>query len=229
MPGRSSDLGGPERAPIKYEPSDSAAVTILLTLAGGLQDAYSYFLRGHVFANAQTGNIVLLSASLINGDMHKAASYMIPLLSFAAGIYAALSIRRLWKASRPMHWRHIVLAAETATLLISAVISSDAAANAMISFSCAMQIETFRHFRGNAYASTMCIGNIRALMENLHSWRHGSRQAGQSCRNYAIVLLSFMAGVMLGISLMPIMGFRTIWAGAMLAMIAFMVMIRRAE
>lgn len=229
MPGRSSDLGGPGRAPIKYEPSDSATVTILLTLAGGLQDAYSYFLRGHVFANAQTGNIVLLSASLINGDMHKAASYMIPLLSFAAGIYAALSIRRLWKASRPMHWRHIVLAAETATLLMSAVISSDAAANAMISFSCAMQIETFRHFRGNAYASTMCIGNIRALMENLHSWRHGSRQAGQSCRNYAIVLLSFMAGVMLGISLMPLMGFLTIWAGAMLAMIAFMVMIRRAE
>ena len=30
----------------------------LLTLSGGLQDAYTYLRRGKVFANAQTGNIV---------------------------------------------------------------------------------------------------------------------------------------------------------------------------
>ena len=38
----------------------------LLTLSGGLQDAYTYLRRGKVFANAQTGNIVLLGQSLFD-------------------------------------------------------------------------------------------------------------------------------------------------------------------
>ena len=40
--------------------SESFAVGILLILAGGFQDAYTYIYRGGVFANAQTGNVVLL-------------------------------------------------------------------------------------------------------------------------------------------------------------------------
>ena len=40
----------------------------LLTLSGGLQDAYTYLCRGRVFANAQTGNIVLLGHSLCAGS-----------------------------------------------------------------------------------------------------------------------------------------------------------------
>ena len=46
------------------QPSESMALGALLTLAGGFQDAYSYNGRGHVFANAQTGNVVLLGQNL---------------------------------------------------------------------------------------------------------------------------------------------------------------------
>ena len=35
-------------------------------------------------------------------------------------------------------------------------------ANAMVSFSCAMQVQSFRKVNGYAFASTMCIGNIRS-------------------------------------------------------------------
>ena len=48
--------------------SDSFLVMIPLTLSGGLQDAYSYFMRDGVFANAQTGNIVPMSYKLFSGD-----------------------------------------------------------------------------------------------------------------------------------------------------------------
>ena len=41
--------------------SETNMLMILLTISGGLQDAYSYFVRGEVFSNAQTGNIVLMS------------------------------------------------------------------------------------------------------------------------------------------------------------------------
>ena len=44
----------------KQQMSESMSLAVLLTLAGGFQDAYSYNCRGRVFANAQTGNIVCL-------------------------------------------------------------------------------------------------------------------------------------------------------------------------
>ncbi|WP_427189458.1 DUF1275 family protein [Parvimonas sp. G1604] len=37
--------------------SESIELAIFLALSGGLMDAYSYLLRGQVFANAQTGNM----------------------------------------------------------------------------------------------------------------------------------------------------------------------------
>ena len=41
--------------------SESLVTAAFLSVSGGLQDAYTYISRGKVFANAQTGNIVLLS------------------------------------------------------------------------------------------------------------------------------------------------------------------------
>jgi uncharacterized membrane protein YoaK (UPF0700 family) len=44
--------------------SESFALAVLLTLSGGFMDAYSYIGREHVFANAQTGNILLFGIHL---------------------------------------------------------------------------------------------------------------------------------------------------------------------
>lgn len=43
----------------------------------------------------------------------------------------------------------------------------DLLANAMVSFACAMQVQAFRKVNGYAFASTMCIGNLRSGMESL--------------------------------------------------------------
>ena len=45
--------------------SDTVHAAVFVTLSGGFQDAYTYICRAQVFANAQTGNIVLLSAALL--------------------------------------------------------------------------------------------------------------------------------------------------------------------
>lgn len=52
--------------------SESFAVGILLSLCGGFQDAYTYMGRDKVFANAQTGNIVLMSGHIISGEFIEA-------------------------------------------------------------------------------------------------------------------------------------------------------------
>ena len=48
--------------------SEAFLTAIFVVLSGGLQDAYTYLCRGKVFANAQTGNIVLCSAYLFDGE-----------------------------------------------------------------------------------------------------------------------------------------------------------------
>ena len=50
--------------PFRGQMSDSFRAAVFIILSGGFQDAYTYTCRGEVFANAQTGNIVLLSTAL---------------------------------------------------------------------------------------------------------------------------------------------------------------------
>ena len=45
--------------------SESFRLGAVLALTGGFLDAYTYLIRGGVFANAQTGNIVLLGVRLL--------------------------------------------------------------------------------------------------------------------------------------------------------------------
>jgi uncharacterized membrane protein YoaK (UPF0700 family) len=47
----------------KTQTSESFRLSALLSFSGGLQDAYTYNVRGGVFANVQTGNVVLMSQS----------------------------------------------------------------------------------------------------------------------------------------------------------------------
>ena len=58
--------------------SESFLTAVFLSLSGGLQDAYTYLFRGKVFANAQTGNIVLLSANIMDGRWDKVLHYLVP-------------------------------------------------------------------------------------------------------------------------------------------------------
>ena len=144
----------------KGQMSESMPLAIFLTLAGGLQDAYSYNCRGKVFANAQTGNIVLLGQNLAEGNWGVALHYLIPLLAFISGVYVAVRIQNLCKESEKIHWRQIVLVIQIILLFLVGLFpqSMNVPANAMMSFSCAMQVNAFRKFHGIPCATTMCIG-----------------------------------------------------------------------
>ncbi|MEG1462408.1 MAG: YoaK family protein, partial [Anaerorhabdus sp.] len=69
--------------------SDSLGLGLLLTLSGGFMDAYSYLFRGKVFANAQTGNILLLGINIFEGQWENTIKYLIPIIAFSIGIAIA--------------------------------------------------------------------------------------------------------------------------------------------
>ena len=153
--------------------SDTFRAAVFVTLSGGFQDAYTYISRGQVFANAQTGNIVLLSAALLRGDWAVCLKYLIPILSFVLGTMAAEFIHIRFRNFRQLHWRQLVPLQEIVFLCAVGFLphTLDPLANALVSFVCAMQVHTFHKIHGHVYASTMCIGNLRSGMDALAAHR----------------------------------------------------------
>lgn len=186
----------------------------LLTLSGGLQDTYTYLRRGKVFANAQTGNIVLLGQSLFDGDWARAGRYLLPVLAFALGVAAAE-----WLRVRLPHWQRRVLFCEILLLFLVGFIphSLDQLANALVSFSCAMQVQAFRMMEGFPFASTMCIGNLRSGMESLCTFlRTGDRRERRKARLYFLAILLFALGAELGSLAVELLDLPAIWLSCVL-------------
>jgi len=52
------------------------AVSAIATMAGGAMDAWVYFAHGHVFANTQSGNVVLMGIAFAGGDVASAATHL---------------------------------------------------------------------------------------------------------------------------------------------------------
>ena len=214
------------------EMSESFLTMAFLSLSGGLQDAYTYLVRGKVFANAQTGNVVLLSCSLFEGDWGHVLRYLIPLLFFAIGIAAAEEIRLRSRQPARLHWRQLVLLVETALLFLVGFLPEDwnLLANAVVSFSCAMQVQAFRSIRGYSFASTMCIGNIRSGVEALCDYRHGKDRALLSKAGcYFGVVLLFACGAGIGGLLSSVWNQAAIWASCLLLLVSFLLMFIRRQ
>lgn len=199
----------------------------LLAVSGGLQDAYTYVVRDGVFANAQTGNVVLLSQSLLKGSFPDALGYCLPLGAFCAGVALSEWIRSRFGSGKHFHWQQIVLAVEVLTLALVGFLPANwnPAANSLVSLACAMQVQAFRKIEGFSFASTMCIGNLRSGVEALYDLCQGrNRQSGRKAACYFGIILLFFTGAGIGCWLAPYFGIQTIWLSGALLLLALCMM-----
>ncbi len=213
--------------------SEAYSLGALLTVGGGFLDAYTYFTRGGVFSNAQTGNLVLLAIRLAEGDLTALPRYLPPILAFALGVVAAELVRDRYRASHALHWRQAVVALEALILLATAFLPQDrwdAAVNAAVSFVCAMQVEAFRKIRGNALATTMCTGNLRSGTELLyHGLRDRDPAALRRSLQYYGIILCFLAGGALGVWATDLLAERAILLCCAMLLVIFLAMFRAPE
>lgn len=212
--------------------SESMILGVVLTLAGGFQDAYSYNCRGQVFANAQTGNIVLLGQNIASGNFQNALHYLFPLLAFLAGVYLSEWVRELCKSFQKLHWRQIVLAFEIVMLAIAGLLpqSLNVVSNVLMSFACAMQVDSFRKFRGIPCATTMCIGNMRSGTELLCRY-HITKdpELKRKSLHYYFITLVFAIGAAIGAVASQKFGNPAIWIAAGLMLLGFILMFVKEE
>lgn len=195
--------------------SEKIIIGMILAFVGGFLDAYTYICRGGVFANAQTGNIVLLGIKLAQGNFLESWKYVIPIIAFVLGVFIVEVIRKRYKDSARVHWRQIIIVCEMFVLIGITFIPNgswyDTLANVLVSFVCSLQVQGFRKFNGNAMATTMCTGNLRSATELLCRYADNKdRRELQSALQYLAIISIFIIGAAIGAIVSNIIGVRTV-------------------
>lgn len=155
--------GGRKLQSADRQMSEAFITSIFLAMSGGFQDAYTYFTRDEVFSNAQTGNVVLMSQNFMTGQWGDGLRYLFPVLAFAIGVVAAERIQNTFKYAKTSLEADDPADRDPDPFAVGFMPGElDMLATVLVSFSCAMQVQTFRKVGGYSYASTMCIGNLRS-------------------------------------------------------------------
>ena len=212
---------------VRHQTSETFRLSALLALSGGFQDAYTYNVRDRVFSNAQTGNVVLMSQHLMMGKWAEALHYLFPVIAFAMGVFVAERVQQKYKYTSCIRWRQIIVALEIAILFLVGFIPAqfNMAATMLVSFSCAMQVQTFRKVHGYGYASTMCIGNLRAGTESLSVYLRDKKPGAlKKAVHYYGIILIFAVGAGLGGVMSLHIGLRAIWISPVLLTAACLLM-----
>ena len=213
--------------------SDKFLTGSILALVGGFLDAYTYICRGKVFANAQTGNIVLLGVKLSERDIMGAVHYAEPILAFVIGIIIANIIKIKYRDTQLVHWRQIIVTLELIMLLVVANIPQgrlDSLANIIVSFVCSLQVESFRKVNGYAYASTMCTGNLRSATERIFTYfkTKDAKELRASFHYYGIILF-FIIGAAVGAVLTGMVSEKAVYVAAIGLAVVVLIMFRKSE
>ncbi len=147
--------------------SDSFIIAIILFFLGGFQNAYTYVNCGKIFANLQTGNLVLMAINLADKNFPLVFRYLVPLVSFWLGCFVGSIVDIRCKKNFKIHWRTIVLAIELVCVIITGFIPDqyDLLSAAIITFNSALSLQGFKTVDKRALPTTMMIGNMRKAIE----------------------------------------------------------------
>jgi len=205
--------------------SESLRLGLLLALAGGYLDAFTFIGRGGVFANAQTGNIVLLGIYAAQGRWMQAILVVPPIVAFVLGVVVAESLKNFASKGVIRDWAQGVLLLEILVLIVVGFIPSsvpDLYVTVTISFIASVQVSSFRKLIDEPYSSTMCTGNLRSASKALFEavTKHDRTAARRSGRFFAIIL-AFLCGAVLGGVLTVRFSERSVWAAVIILLVSF--------
>jgi uncharacterized membrane protein YoaK (UPF0700 family) len=177
---------------------ETVLVALLLALAGGYLDAFTWIIHG-VMANAQTANLVFLWVYGSAGNWAKALHFVPPMIAFAVGIVVAAWLGR----AAGERAGYISILTEILLLLAVGVVHNhlpDLAGTLGISFVAALQTAIFTRVEGVAYSSVMATGNFRQAIEGLFGALYGPNQIGALRRSgiFTGLCVAFGAGAAVG-------------------------------
>ena len=212
--------------------SDSLQLGIILAISGGFMDAYSYVCRGKVFANAQTGNVLLCGVNLSEGNWQLALKYLCPIIAFVLGLALTNTVQLHLKDKKAIHWRQVTILFEAFVLFLVGFMpqSVNLLANSITSFACGIQVESFRKINGNGIATTMCIGNLRSATQSICEFLY-SKEKKAAFRGilYFTIIGFFVIGAILGNVSVKLLQEKAIIISSLFLLIGFVMMFFNEE
>jgi len=188
----------PQSAAASFPRDEALQIASLLAFVGGYLEAYTWIVH-HVFANAQSANLVFLWVYMTSGEWETAARYVPPLLAFIVGVILACWLR--WAA--PQRASRISTLTEIGFLFIVAILHNrlpEVAGTLGLSMVAAFQTVSFPRVEGWSYNSVMVTSNFRQTIEGLFAAFAGSSEPRPLRRPYVFgaMCVAFGAGAAIG-------------------------------
>ncbi len=186
----------------------AVAASALATAAGGVLDAWVYLAHGHVFATAQTGNVVLMMTAVANGDSLQAVSHLTSLITFIAGVFSSRQTGSLLKKTR-LNSRDIRLGFECVLLTALGLVANDLSDHTIIAcvgFIAGVQITSLSHIGAWSFNTGMTTGNLRGAVSALSKALTGSEEEWAHALVMGVLCATFGAGALTGAWLTPRLG-----------------------
>ncbi len=191
----------------------------VLMVVAGFYGAYTYLLRGNVFCNAQTGNIVLMGMALGAEKWKEALYYLIPISAYMLGAFVSELLPNPVKHHLTIRWDTLLIAIEMLAVFALGFVPLSAPvqiAQVTINFVASMQYNTFRQSEGVPMSTTFATNHIRQIgvglaKEITHSHLQDRQQRNKLWQHFAM-LIFFLAGAVIGTVLCNMEGEKAIWA-----------------
>jgi len=208
---------------------ESVLFGILLAIVGGFLDAYTYVGRDGVFANAQTGNIVLLGVYAAKGAWGQALFHIPPILAFVLGVIVTQAIKTKASHFFTLDWKRIVLMMEILVLVVVGFIPQtypSIIVNVAISFVASVQVSSFSKLVDSPYATTMCTGNLRSASQAAYqAVTQKDRRSAVIAIRYFMIILFFVLGAVLGGLLTWKLEAKAVWGCVLILIIVVFLLI----
>ena len=182
----------------KFLICENKLVYVLLMMSAGMMGAYTFCVRGGVFCNAQTANIVIMSIAFGKGNWLDGFYYLIPIGAYLLGAIISEALPSPVKSKGFLRWDTYLIAIEWATLFLIGFIPVSLPhqiVQVAINFIASMQYNTFRQAEGIPMATTFCTNHVRQVgIAIAKVVRKNDEAAARRGKTHLLMLASFLSG-----------------------------------
>lgn len=197
----------------------------LLITAAGWFGAYTFILRGGVFCNAQTANVVLFAIALGQRRWTDAAYLLIPIGAYFLGAFVSEYLGKTVKRFHLLRWDTLLIGIEILTVIGLGFLPKEAPdqiCQIALNFICSMQFNTFRQVKGIPAATTFVTNHIRQVGSNLAKLiRRRDGVSKEKVLVHGSLILFFALGAALGTVCASLFGCRSIWGSGVILLVVF--------
>lgn len=194
---------------------EKRSVFALLTLSAGMMGAYTFNLRGGVFCNAQTANVVLMAIAFGSQRWADGFYYLIPITAYLAGAFLSEILPSPVRRFGFLRWDTYLVAFEVVALFGIGFVPLSwphHLVQVLVNFIASMQYNTFRQAEGIPMATTFCTNQLRQVgIGFAKAVRKGDRDGLHRALFFLGMLGCFFSGGVLSTVACHLIAAKAIW------------------